>query len=85
LFLEDGDYLRLSNATLGYNIKTASIGWISNLRVYVTGQNLFVLTGYSGYDPEVDTPKGGSAISYGIDYANYPRSKTFLIGLNVSF
>jgi TonB-dependent starch-binding outer membrane protein SusC len=85
LFIEDGDFLRLSNATLGYNFKPSSIDWMESARVYVTGQNLFTITDYSGFDPEVDTPKGGSATAYGIDFANYPRARTFLIGFNVSF
>ena len=83
LFIEDGDFLRLSNATLGYNFKLT--GWLESARVYITGQNLFVISGYSGFDPEVDTPKGGSASAYGIDFANYPRARTFILGFNVSF
>lgn len=85
LFVEDGDFLRLSNATIGYNFKPESINWLESARIYVTGQNLFVITDYSGFDPEVDTPKGGSATAYGIDFANYPRARTFLLGFNVSF
>ncbi len=85
-YLEDGSYLRLSNATLGYNFKKFNTNYIKNLRVYITGQNLFVITGYSGYDPEVNTNKNISGItSYGIDLSSYPKARTFLFGVNVSF
>ena len=85
-FLEDADFLRLNNLTLGYTFKTQSIDWLSNLRLYVTGQNLFVITDYSGFDPSVNTNKAvGGNTSYGIDFASYPRARTFLMGLNVSF
>jgi iron complex outermembrane receptor protein len=60
--------------------------WITGIRVSVTGQNLFVITDYDGYDPEVNTDRVINGVSsYGIDYLSYPKAKTLLFGLNVSF
>lgn len=88
-YLENGSYLRLNNATLGYNLNPKWIGLdnvMQNIRLSVTGQNLFVLTKYSGYDPEINTgsPVGGIQ-TFGIDYFSYPKSRTVLFGLNVAF
>ena len=80
-FIESGSYLRLNNATLGYSFKNIS-SYIKKLRAYVTGNNLFVITGYKGIDPEVN--QGG--IAPGVDYNNfYPKTRTVLVGLNVTF
>jgi len=85
-FLEDGGFLRLNNLTLGYTFDKGIVDWLSDARIYVTGQNLFVLTDYSGYDPEVNTPSSANGIpSYGIDFATYPRARTFLIGVSLGF
>jgi TonB-dependent starch-binding outer membrane protein SusC len=85
-YLEDGSFLRLNNATLGYNFNTASIKWIQNLRLSLTGQNLFVITDYSGFDPEVNQDRSSGGIqSFGIDLNGYPRARTFVLGLNVTF
>ncbi|MFA9191805.1 TonB-dependent receptor [Flavobacterium sp. FZUC8N2.13] len=88
-YLEDGSFLRLNNATLGYNFNPKSIGLdnvMDNIRLSVTGQNLFVITKYSGYDPEINTGTSvGEIQSFGIDYFSYPRSRTILLGLNVAF
>lgn len=85
-FLEDGTFLRLNNLTIGYNLPVSKSSWLSKARIYVTGQNLFVLTDYTGYDPEVNTPATvGGNLSYGIDFATYPRARTFLFGVNVDF
>jgi iron complex outermembrane receptor protein len=88
-YLKDGSFLRLNNVTLGYTInpKTLGIGdWVTSLKVSVTGQNLFVITKYDGYDPEVNTDRSdGGITSYGIDYQNYPKARTLVFGLNVSF
>lgn len=84
-FLERGDFLRLQNANLGYTFETGSLPF-SNLRVFLTGQNLFLWTQYSGQDPEVDTNKSLNGIpSVGIDYTAYPRARTFTLGVNVGF
>ncbi|HVU94040.1 MAG TPA: TonB-dependent receptor [Puia sp.] len=80
-FIENGSYLRFDNATLGYNFK--GIGeYVKSLRLYASVNNLFVITGYKGVDPEIN--QGG--ISPGIDYNNfYPKTRQFLFGLNASF
>lgn len=84
-FLHKGDFVRLANVNLGYNLKPDFAG-ISNLRIYVTGQNLLTFTKYNGQDPEVSTNKSINGIpSFGIDYVAYPRAKTILAGINVSF
>lgn len=85
-YLEDGSFLRLNNATLGYNFDTKSITWIDNLRLSVTGQNLFVITKYSGFDPEVNQDRSMNGIqSFGIDLNGYPKARTFVFGINVTF
>lgn len=85
-FLEDGSFLRLNNLSVGFSPITNGSGVLKNLRVYFTGQNLFVITDYTGYDPEVNTPSAQNGIlSYGIDFGAYPRARTFLFGVNVNF
>jgi len=88
-FLKDGAFFRLNNLTLGYNLNPQLIGmkrWISNIRLSATGQNLFVITKYNGYDPEVNTDRTVNGISsYGIDYLSYPKARSFVFGLNVTF
>ena len=80
-FLEDGSFLRLNNTSLGYNWDASKIDWMKSFRLYVTGQNLFVITDYSGYDPEVNS-QGGNV--YGVDFGSYPSSRTVLLGLSIS-
>ena len=77
-FLESGSYLRLKNAQIGYTLpkKVTEKFFCSRLRFYVTASNLFTITKYSGYDPEVGS---------GVDYGNYPQSRTFTFGLNATF
>lgn len=85
-FLEKADFIRLQNASIGYRINTSNINAISDLRIFVTGQNLFVITDYSGQDPEVNVNKALEGVpSLGIDYTPYPRARTFMFGVNVSF
>ena len=89
-YLENGSFLRLNNATLGYNLDPTNIGlgdWVNSIRFNLTGQNLFVITDYSGYDPEVNTSNAAidDIQTFGIDRFRYPSSRTFLFGLNVSF
>jgi len=88
-FLKDGSFLRLNNLSLGYSFNTAGLGigtWVKGLRLSVTGQNLFVVTKYDGYDPEVNTDRTVNGISsYGIDYLSYPKAKSLIFGLNVTF
>ncbi|POY35103.1 SusC/RagA family TonB-linked outer membrane protein [Solitalea longa] len=85
-FIEDGSFLRLSNATLGYSVNVKSINWLSKLRFSVTGNNLFVITDYSGYDPEVNADHSASGVpSMGIDWTTYPKARTVVFGVNVEF
>lgn len=83
-YLEKGDYLKLANATLRYRI--GNIGKaIKNLNISLTGQNLFVITKYTGFDPEVNTDGGTNGIpSLGIEYIPYPSARSFLLGVNFS-
>jgi iron complex outermembrane receptor protein len=84
-FLEDGGFVRLQDITLGYTLKPRG-SVVSNVRFYVTGQNLAVFTNYSGQDPEVNINKAIDGVpSLGIDYTAYPRPRTFLLGASVTF
>ena len=88
-YLKDGAFIRLNNATLGYSFDTQKLGinkWISTARLSVTGQNLWIATAYDGFDPEVnkDSQIGGIS-SYGIDYLSYPKAKSVIFGLNLTF
>jgi TonB-linked SusC/RagA family outer membrane protein len=80
--VEDGSYLRCKNITLGYTLPR--IKGIQNIRVYVSANNLFTITKYSGFDPEVNT-YAGSNTAIGIDNLVYPQAKSFLGGLQVTF
>ena len=81
-WLENGSFLKLDNVTLGYQFGTKKMKGIDNLRVYITGQNLFTITKYTGIDPEVSL----SGLAPGIDNRNYyPKTRSFLVGVNVSF
>jgi iron complex outermembrane receptor protein len=88
-FLKDGSFLRLNNLAVGYNFNTKKLGlnkWVNMIRLSVTGQNLFVATKYTGFDPEVNTDRTINGISsYGIDYLSYPKAKSVVFGLNVTF
>ena len=92
LGIEDGSYLRLNTLTLGYSVPSASAFAkalsISSLRVYATVYNLFTLTKYSGLDPEVNSNEFINNAIYptpGIDWGSYPRARSFVLGINVSF
>lgn len=85
-FIEDGSFLRLSNITLGYTFNTKKIDWISKLRVYATGNNLLLLTKYTGFDPEINVDASENGVpSLGIDYSSFPKSRTFTFGVNLQF
>jgi TonB-dependent starch-binding outer membrane protein SusC len=84
--IEDGSFLRLNTLTLGYSLPkdvTSKLG-LSNVRFYGTANNVFVLTNYSGPDPEVSTRRR-TPLTPGVDYSAYPRSRQFVFGLNLSF
>jgi len=84
--VEDGSFLRLSSATIGYTLpeKLTMKIKMQKLRLYVTGTNLFCLTKYSGYDPEVDTRRA-TPLTPGVDYSAYPKSIGFVVGANITF
>lgn len=77
-FLESGNYFRLKNLQLGYTLPRSVLGskGLTNCRLYVQCSNVFTLTDYSGFDPEVNG---------GVDYGNYPQSRTFLFGVNITY
>lgn len=85
LYVEDGDYFRMQNITLGYDFKKLFPNMIlQQARLYVTAQNLFTITGYQGMDPEVGYGHGKSWVS-GIDCGFYPSPRTYIIGVNLKF
>jgi TonB-linked SusC/RagA family outer membrane protein len=85
IYIEDGDYFRISNLTLGYDFKRLiSAGFLSQLRLYASVQNLATFTGYSGMDPEVGY-NGGDSWASGIDLGYYPGARTYMIGCNIKF
>jgi TonB-linked SusC/RagA family outer membrane protein len=89
-FLEDGSYTRLKNVQLGYNLSTAALSRmkISSMRFFVSGQNLFTITKYTGQDPEMGTSANSAADgvrAVGIDWGTYPSARTFTAGVNLNF
>ncbi|GHU67707.1 SusC/RagA family TonB-linked outer membrane protein [Bacteroidia bacterium] len=84
--IEDGSFLRLNNVTIGYSLPKKWLQKIKveQLRFYATGYNLWVWTNYTGYDPEVDAVRS-TPLTPGIDYSAYPRSRSFNVGLNLTF
>ncbi|NDV82143.1 TonB-dependent receptor [Bacteroides sp. 51] len=83
--VEDGSFIKLSNITLGYTFPKKMVQKIglSNLRLYATGNNLATWTKYTGYDPEVST--NGNGLTPGVDFGAYPRSRSYVFGVNVAF
>ena len=84
--IENGSFLRLSTLSVGYTLPKVLLNkvGIQNLRFYVTGYNLFCLTNYSGFDPEVST-RNKTALTPGVDYSAYPKSRQYVIGANLTF
>lgn len=83
--IEDGSFLRLNNVTLGYSLGKDFVKQLglSNFRLYFTMNNVFTITGYSGYDPEANTRR--NPLTPGVDYAAYPRSRFILSGVDITF
>ena len=83
--IEDGSFLRLNNVTLGYSLGKDFVKQVglTNFRLYFTMNNVFTLTGYSGYDPEANTRR--NPLTPGVDYAAYPRSRFILSGVDITF
>lgn len=86
LYLEKSDFIRLSNVRLGYTFDMNQLKFLKSINLYVSAQNLFTITNYSGYDPLVDTNKQVQGNqSLGIDYTTYPSAKTFILGATIKF
>ncbi len=92
-FVEDGSYLRLKTVEIGYTFnEKLAVDWIGSARVYLNAQNLFVITDYTGYDPDVASTSGGRSprglnpiLGRGIDARAYPNARTFTVGLQLGF
>lgn len=84
LYVEDGSYLRIKNVQLGYNIPAEVLQKVglSKTRIYVSADNLFTFTGYSGYDPEIGA---SSPLNVGIDRGVYPQARSYRVGFNITF
>ncbi|MGV8135528.1 MAG: SusC/RagA family TonB-linked outer membrane protein [Mangrovibacterium sp.] len=76
-YVKDGSFVRLQNVTLGYNYRPKKLAWLSNVRIYADGSNLYTFTGFKGYDPEVGTD--------GIYWGGYPRLQKWTFGLDITF
>lgn len=82
-YMEKGDFVKLTNFTLGYNVPLRSTAYVKGMRVYISGDNLFTITGYSGLDPELSNSDPRSA---GIDWRDrYPSIRSFTFGVNITF
>ena len=90
-YVEDGSFARLDNMSIGYTFNTKNIGWLQKARVYAAAQNLFVITGYKGLDPEVEIFRGeasdsNAGLDPGIEPRNYmPKARSFTFGVNFTF
>ncbi|WP_339707097.1 SusC/RagA family TonB-linked outer membrane protein [uncultured Kriegella sp.] len=89
-FLEKGDFVRLQNASIGYNVPLSENTGFKSMRLSLNGQNLFVITDYSGLDPEVSVSPASAALLNGlpiagIDYSSFPRPRTYTLGINITF
>ena len=85
-FVEDGSYLRFKAITLSYNLPAPILETLhlSTLKLYATGENLFTITDYSGFDPEVNA-FGGSNTVQGVDFGTYPQTRNIIVGANLTF
>lgn len=87
-YIQNASFLRLRNVALGYTLpaSVASKGRMTNARIYVSAQNLFTITKYTGYDPEVGSAQTGiRALTSGVDYGRYPRARMFTVGFSAQF
>ena len=83
-WIEDASFVRIDNLNVGYNLKLAD-SQIKTVRIFLTGNNVFLSSKYTGYDPEVAQSQGNGSRTIGIDRQTYPRSRAFAVGLNVGF
>ena len=87
-YIEKGDFVRLSNLNIGYTFKDFAGLPNTSLKLYAGGQNLFLITDYSGYDPELSsrrTAQGNADVAPGINVGAYPNPRTYTLGLKVGF
>lgn len=91
-YIEKGDYVKLDNITLGYSLNVKKVKFLKDLRVYVSGQNLLCITGYKGLDPEIaNTLEGANPLEGGMKVAGddsrdkFPSTRTFTLGMNITF
>ncbi len=86
-YIEKGDYLRLKNLTMGYTLPNSIFGgmdYIQNVRIYFGSQNLFTITQYTGYDPEIGVRQGlDASLATGVDFGQYPQPRTFIGGIQI--
>ena len=83
-FIQNGDYLKMANLTISYKLGDLAKTF-KGANVYVTAQNLFIITEYDGFDPEVNVNRSVNGVpSFGIDYAHYPSSRSIILGINFS-
>jgi hypothetical protein len=81
-YVEDADFIKVDNITIGYRLPVKNLGWITSARIYLTGTNLFVITGYTGVDPEVSI----RGLEPGNDNRfDYPSTRNYMVGFNVKF
>ena len=84
-YIEDASFVRLDNLSLGYTFNTTGLSWLKKARLYVSGQNLFVITGYSGLDPETNSNRNGGLAPGVEDREFYPKASTYTFGVNLTF
>jgi len=86
-YIEDGDYWKISNATLGYTFKGVDkLTWVKNLRIFASAYNIATITGYSGLDPEVRNTYGSRGYDPGTDHRDkYPTIRSYTFGVNITF
>jgi len=85
-FLESADFIRLQNASIGYNVQLKASSVFDSVRISASGQNLLLISDYSGLDPEVDVQNSINGVpSAGLDYSTYPRARTITFGVNATF
>ncbi len=81
-YLEDGSFLRMDNITVGYTFDVSKVKWLGKARLYASTNNLFIITGYTGLDPEISY----NGLSFGLDQYNvYPKTRNFTAGVNITF
>lgn len=86
LYMEKSDFLRLNTARIGYTFNVDKLEWLKGLNLYVSAQNVFTITNYSGFDPLINSPRSsGGNQSIGIDYTTFPSSRSYMLGATIKF